>query len=45
VVGLYGTILAITDGGATWPAQSSSTGAYDLAAVSFVDASHGGAVG
>ena len=43
-VGDGGTILATTDGGATWSAQSSGT-TVDLGAVAFTDATHGWAVG
>ena len=43
-VGDQGTILATSDGGATWSAQSSGTTAY-LTAVAFADASHGWVVG
>ena len=39
-----GTIIATTDGGASWAAQSSPTG-NDLFSVTFADANHGWAVG
>ena len=43
-VGGAGSILATTDGGATWHPQSSGT-TFDLNAVDFVDAQHGWVVG
>jgi photosynthesis system II assembly factor YCF48-like protein len=43
-VGYDGTIVATTDGGATWTAQTSGT-TNTLIWVSFVDANHGWAVG
>jgi photosystem II stability/assembly factor-like uncharacterized protein len=43
-VGDSGTIVATSDGGATWSVQSSGT-TNDLHGVGFVDASHGWAVG
>ena len=43
-VGAAGTILATTDGGATWSGQRSGT-TSDLNAVTFTDATHGWAVG
>ena len=48
MVGEYGTILAATDGGATWSAQNADGphGGPDwLNSVTFTDASHGWAVG
>nr|MCU0294777.1 YCF48-related protein [Candidatus Nanopelagicales bacterium] len=44
-VGDGGTILATSDGGATWTAQSSGTTENVLYGVAFTDASHGWAVG
>ena len=44
VVGESGTILATTDGGATWSKQSSGTTEW-LLSVAFVDSTHGWAVG
>ena len=48
-VGASGTILATTDGGATWSAQDSGHTAVgtraDLYAVAFIDATHCWAVG
>ena len=43
-VGLGGTVLATTDGGAMWFAQSSGT-AFDLTGVAFANATDGWAVG
>jgi len=43
-VGIGGTILKTTDGGATWNAQNSGT-TYNLSSVDFVDSSNGWAVG
>ena len=43
-VGADGTILATSNGGATWSGQSSGT-TSDLYGVAFSDASHGRAVG
>jgi hypothetical protein len=44
VVGSDGAIVATSDGGATWSAQASGSGA-DLFGVTFADATHGWAVG
>ena len=44
-VGEHGTILATTDGGTTWSAQSAPSGTSWLGGVTFSDASHGWIVG
>ena len=44
-MGGWGTILATSDGGATWIKQRSGTGGEDLVGVAFPDATHGWAVG